>query len=138
MQGVTRAIESMASLAAQRFPSYVDDASAGTAADAAAAEGRAPAAKRARGAPGAGGSAGPDEAMDGDGDGATAPSGSGLSAAGAAVGDESRVFARGLADVRARAERFRRQSGDASHPFAFAFVEGLLVKVREEDSVAHS
>jgi hypothetical protein len=40
------------------------------------------------------------------------------------------VFYSRLQAVEERAARFAKQSGDLSHPFAFAFVEGLLVKVR--------
>jgi hypothetical protein len=42
----------------------------------------------------------------------------------------SEAFYSRLTAVEERAARFSKQSGDLSHPFAFAFVEGLLVKVR--------
>ena len=47
----------------------------------------------------------------------------------ATVSSEEAAFRAALARCEAMAGRFGKQAGDASHPFAFAFVEGLLVKV---------
>ena len=69
--------------------------------------------------------------VDGDGSGGSSSgSGSGSGSGNGVVDAAARDFYLRYSALQDKATRFAKQSGDSSHPFAFAFVEGLLVKVR--------